>query len=320
MDRRELLKMSLALVGSGAATSALAASDDMAMVEPREVDDALPGVFEQEDATLGASTFKITPPTTVSGWSQEKLLTQSIATALWTGRIYALTPEEKASPMYRAIIGARTEAMAETVYATAAHLEAMDEAALALFTQQLRDEPDLIQDVHDRLIAEGQAQGVPEETLDRFRRVHKHTAWRLQNQDVGSLRDELIGKLDRSAQRHGVDWRADARNGADLPFVRGLATDDSTGKAGGRERAAKSAEEYAKTSRKHTTAGAVMLGIGLPFAIGFGIAGFALPGFFALATAGLVLLIIGAIYLASGARNRKRAREAEAIAAEPAPQ
>ena len=147
MDRRELLKMSLALVGSGAASSALAASDDISLVEPREVDDALLGVFEQEDAALGASTFKITPPTTVSGWSQEKLLTQSVATALWTGRIYALTPEEKASPKYRAIVGARTEAMAETVYASAAHLEAMDEAALASFIQQLRDEPDLIREV-----------------------------------------------------------------------------------------------------------------------------------------------------------------------------
>jgi hypothetical protein len=317
IDRRELLKMSLALAGGSlAAGVAHAAGDELAPV-PRPVDEALPGVFEQEAAVLAAPTFQIEPPKTVSGWSQEKLLTQSIATTLWTGRIYALTPEERAAPMYRAIVASRVEAMAETLYATAAHLEAADEASMAAFAQHLRDEPELITEVHDRMIAEGRAQGVPEEALDRFRRAHAHAAWRLQHQDVTALRDELVGKLDRSAARKGVDWRAQARRGAELPFVRPVqGAVDADGKGGAAsKRDGMTQSEHEAMGKKHHTAGAVMLGIGVPLLIGGGAAGFAAPPLFALATAGIILLVIGAIYLASGARHRRKARDMAAASA-----
>ena len=296
----------IGLAGAAAGTSLLtphSARAGLTAAEPyrlRSVGEALPGIWEQEEAVLNAKAFHRPQPLSVSGWTADKLVTQSIATALWTGRLYAATGEERRSPEFRQEVLARVDAMAETVYATAADLEAMTENQLAGLDFHIRSDPTLLDEVQENLLSEARGQGVPEHVIRRYQRAHRQAAWRLKKQGASAVVGNLVAKVDRVCRRQEVDWREEAKAAKNRDFVRPLVPDESSEKGW--------AEAHYEIADRQEKAGVILLGIGIPmFVLGLIGTPFMFWPVFG-ATVGLVLLIVGAVKLAAAARNRRRAK------------
>jgi hypothetical protein len=296
-------------LGAGAATTTgalLAPTESVAaLIEGegpglRHPDEVLAGIHDQEHRALNARLFGLAQPPTDHGWEPEKLVSQAVATSLWAGRLHAATPEELVSAPFQEQVRERLEGMSDTIWGMAAYVDGLGDEGMDAISAALRDDPTVMDEVHETLVAHGKAAGVPRAALRRYTRAHEHVAWRMANHGGMGLAQDTLRKVDRVARRHQVDWRAAAHQGADRPFVRSVK----------KEPELESPHDLERKRYNNALAGGILLGIGGGLTL-FGAIATPFGGYpFAVAiTIGVILLVIGMIALIVSARNRKRLRE-----------
>lgn len=296
LDRR----MFLGLAGAGA--GAVLAAPDVALAKRPFADDTdLQETLSVERVLLGGSVAPDVP--TASGWNTDKLLNQAAATMLWSARVQKATPEERESVVFKNAVDARFDGMMSTLWAMGLELDQITDSALADTEAMILENPALLEEAQLKFTLNALDHKVSSEDVHRVDRAFKRTLWRIKHRGLGSVRDDLIGKLDKAAKRDGIDWRAEALRGADQPFVLESGRPDEDWPPG--YIPSVDVEDIRYRARRQTTTGAVMLGIGIvwvsnPYFLIFGGICFGPP-----------LIIAGIVKLVAAGKKRRKAERLE---------
>lgn len=291
LDRRRFLGLTGAGVALGAPGVALGAAP------PVDLERAL----SIERALLGGDVAPAVP--TAAGWDADKLFNEAAATLMWSDQVRQASATGQASPELQSAIEARAGGMMRAMWAAALELDALDEAGLAEMEALIVEDPSLVRESELRFTIRALEHEVAADTVRKVDRALDDALWRIKHRGLASVREDLIRRVDKAARRDGVDWRAEARRGAQLAFI-----EQPAGDVVGADPNPEAAALEKEARRKKATGLSMLIG-GIVWMAGpqivFGGICFGPP-----------LIIIGIVKLVAAGRKR---REAEALRAQAAP-
>ena len=263
---------------------------------PAQADEpeALDATFVLEQKLLES---RVAPPVkTAAGWDPDKLLNQAAATMLWSGRTHRATPIELEYGELGEALEKRFDGICRTLWACALELDVLDEEGIADLEHTLREERWVVEEARLRFTARALENDLPMSAVKQIDHGFDRTLWRVERQGLASVRADLVGKLDKVARKRKIDWRQEARHGAELPF----AVEEEPRSQLSKGSRPETEEEYLAKSKRLRTQGTAMLVGGLvwlvpPLTIFGGIC-FGPP-----------LIIAGAVKLVAAKRNKKAA-------------
>ncbi|MCO4746707.1 MAG: hypothetical protein KC912_18070 [Proteobacteria bacterium] len=262
LDRRSFLS---AAAGTGTALT-LPSSAFGAAVDAPECVHGIVDELTLEETLLNGAVAPACP--TASGWEPDKLFNQSAATMVWAGRARGAGKSELDKGELAEAIDARMDGMVRTLWAAGLELDAMDSDEVEELERAIREEPWILEEARLNFTASALENDVSMRQVKQVDRLFERTLWRVNNQGLEAVRQDLLGRLDKAAKRDGVDWRAEGRAGAKKPFVRPVTRKEAPREAQGElNRRPKppfdSPAEYEALARRQKSTGGWALGIGI---------------------------------------------------------
>jgi hypothetical protein len=303
VDRRAFLGL------AGGGVGAMLAAPDAALAGlPRTSDAMLANTLRIEQAVLRHPAGLRAD--TASGWDIDKLVSQSVATMLWSIRSQRASKRERESPAFQQALAARMDGMLATVWAIALEFDGLEGDALRESEQAILEDEGLLDEARLVFTVNALENDMSNEAVERIDRAFERTIWRIKRRGLASVRDELLEKVETAAQRDGVDWRALAHQGATQPFAQAQFAsftdeDDLPWRVDNERRRPwddGNAAHIMDRAHRQSTTGGWMLGIGILWMAGpqiiFGGICFGPP-----------LIIAGVAKLVAAGNKRRRAEE-----------